>query len=175
MENPLEELACVVLSLTEPPTNEIYRNIDKYYTEDVAIFYPIFNQIYNRNGRENLKAAYQWRQTFTFNSQIIFNAVMVNKDQTQATLDITQTLRFRLLPVKAFDPRLNYIIRLGLRRCPCDGKYRIYRQQDNFPSDLTMSGLPLPQFVRIISDVTKAFAWLFVVFFGHIFMMFGVF
>ncbi|KAH9451859.1 hypothetical protein Pst134EA_025799 [Puccinia striiformis f. sp. tritici] len=31
---------------------EVFRNIDKYFTEDVALFYPIFNQIYNRNGRE---------------------------------------------------------------------------------------------------------------------------
>ncbi|KAA1133627.1 hypothetical protein PGTUg99_028436 [Puccinia graminis f. sp. tritici] len=174
MENPIEELAGVVLSVTEPSTDEIFRNIDKYYTEDVAIFYPVFNQIFTRNGRENLKAAYQWRQTFTYNSRIKFNAVMVNQEQTQATVDIIQKLSFRLLPVRAFDVRFNYIIRLGLRKCPCDGKYRIFRQQDNFPSDLTMSGIPLPQFVRIINDVIKAYAWLFVVFIGHILMMLGI-
>jgi hypothetical protein len=33
---------------------------------------------------------------------------------------------FRLLPIKAFNARLNYIVRLGLRKCE-DGKYRIYR------------------------------------------------
>ncbi|KAH9443994.1 hypothetical protein Pst134EA_025790 [Puccinia striiformis f. sp. tritici] len=175
MDNPIEELACVVLSVTEPSSAEVFRNIDKYFTEDVALFYPIFNQIYNRNGRENLKAAYQWRKTFTFNSKIKFNAIMVSKDQTQATLDITSTFRLRLLPIKAFDPQINFIIRVGLRKCPCDGKYRIYRQQDNFPSDLTQSGVPLPQFVRIISDVTKAIAWLLIVYIGHILMMLGIF
>ncbi|KAI7940040.1 hypothetical protein MJO28_013692 [Puccinia striiformis f. sp. tritici] len=111
MDNPIEELACVVLSVTEPSSAEVFRNIDKYFTEDVALFYPIFNQIYNRNGRENLKAAYQWRKTFTFNSKIKFNAIMVSKDQTQATLDITSTFRLRLLPIKAFDPQINFIIR----------------------------------------------------------------
>ncbi|PLW26360.1 hypothetical protein PCASD_20709 [Puccinia coronata f. sp. avenae] len=84
---------------------------------------------------------------------------MVNKDQTQATIDLYQTIMFRLLPIKAFNARLNYIVRLGLRKCE-DGKYRIYRQQDNLPTDITQSGFPLPRFIRIINDVTKALAWL---------------
>ncbi|POW14416.1 hypothetical protein PSTT_02877 [Puccinia striiformis] len=185
MDNPIEELACVVLSVTEPSSAEVFRNIDKYFTEDVALFYPIFNQIYNRNGRENLKAAYQWRKTFTFNSKIKFNAIMIVflvRCKGEMILiwlsyssDITSTFRLRLLPIKAFDPQINFIIRVGLRKCPCDGKYRIYRQQDNFPSDLTQSGVPLPQFVRIISDVTKAIAWLLIVYIGHILMMLGIF
>ncbi|KAI7941454.1 hypothetical protein MJO29_013528 [Puccinia striiformis f. sp. tritici] len=147
MDNPIEELACVVLSVTEPSSAEVFRNIDKYFTEDVALFYPIFNQIYNRNGRENLKAAYQWRKTFTFNSKIKFNAIMVSKDQTQATLDITSTFRLRLLPIKAFDPQINFIIRVGLRKCPCDGKYRIYRYVVLFSLSFLQnraSGITLP-------------------------------
>jgi len=175
MENPQEELACVVLALTEERTSaEAFRTIDRYFTPDATINNPVFNQIYSRNGRENLKAAYQWRQTFTFMDRTEFNAIMVNKDQTEATLDIFQTLGFRLLPVKAFNARVNYIVRVGLRKCE-DGKYRIYRQQDNLPSDLTQSGLPLPQFVRVISDVIKAVVWLNVVVIGHILILLGIF
>lgn len=175
MENPQEELACVVLSLTERHTTaEVFQSIDRYFTQDATLNYPFFNQIYSRNGRENLKAAWQWRQTFTFMDRTEFNAVMVSKDQTEATLDITQTIVFRLLPVRAFNARVNYIVRVGLRRCE-DGKYRIYRQQDNLPTDLTQSGLPLPQFVRIINDVIKAALWLYVVFIGHILILLGIF
>lgn len=176
MDNPIEELAGVIRALTESPsTQQVFDNIDKYFTEDAAIFYPVFNQIYTRNGRENLKAAYQWRRTFTYNDRSEYNVIMVNKDQTQATIDTIQVIRFRLAPIRAFDARINYIIRLGLRRCDYDGKYRVYRQQDNFPTDITQSGIPLPHIVRIINDATKAFAWLFVVFIGHILMMLGIF
>lgn len=48
-------------------------------------------------------------------------------------------------------------------------------QQDNLPTDLTQSGLPLPQFVRIINDVIKAALWLYVVFIGHILILLGIF
>ncbi|KAI9615065.1 hypothetical protein H4Q26_011603 [Puccinia striiformis f. sp. tritici PST-130] len=129
----------------------------EYFTEDALLMYFNLSQIYSKNGRQNLKAAYQV------------------SEQTEATIDLTQSVRVRLVPIDSVNVVCNFIVRLGLRKCREDNKYRIYRQQDNFPTDLTQCGLPLPQFIRVINDVIKALAWLFVVTWGRIFIMLGIF
>ncbi|KNZ49961.1 hypothetical protein VP01_466g4 [Puccinia sorghi] len=226
MENPQEELACVVLSLTERHTTaEVFQSIDRYFTQDATLNYPFFNQIYSRNGRENLKAAWQWRQTFTFMDRTEFNAVMVSKDQTEATLgesrDVSRRqyhsnhrvptlagesvqcscelhcasglakmrgwevphLSVSCCPAASIPSPILYPLKPA---CPCkiltSYNYLLIRrlhaqssQQDNLPTDLTQSGLPLPQFVRIINDVIKAALWLYVVFIGHILILLGIF
>ncbi|PLW06424.1 hypothetical protein PCANC_04293 [Puccinia coronata f. sp. avenae] len=176
MENPIEELEHVVRSLLEVEhTSEVFANIDKYFTEDAQILYFNLSQIYTRNGRENLKAAYQVSRALGFGIKITMHAVMVNKEQTQATLDLTQSVRVRLMPIDSVNVVCNFIVRLGLRKSAQDNKYRIYLQDDNFPTDLTQSGLPLPRFILVTSDLIKAFIWLFVVAWGRFFMLLGIF
>ncbi|KAA1079247.1 hypothetical protein PGT21_004753 [Puccinia graminis f. sp. tritici] len=176
MDNPIEELADVVRSVTEVEhTSQVLANIDKYFTEDAQLIYFNLSQIYSRNGRQNLKAAYQVSRALGFGIKIEIHEVMVNKEQTEATIDLTQSVRVRLLPIDSVNVVCNFIVRLALRRSAEDNKYRIYRQHDNFPTDLTQCGLPLPTFIRVINDVIKALVWLFVVAWGRIFMMFGIF
>ncbi|OAV94949.1 hypothetical protein PTTG_06686 [Puccinia triticina 1-1 BBBD Race 1] len=176
MDNPIEELADVVRSVTEVEhTSEVFANIDRYFTEDAQLIYFNLSSIYSRNGRQNLKAAYQVSRVLGFGIKIDIHEVMVNKEQTEATIDLTQSVRIRLLPIQSANVVCNFIVRLALRKSCEDNKYRIYRQHDNFPTDLTQSGLPMPNFIRVINDVIKALAWLYVVAWGRIFMMLGIF
>lgn len=175
MENPLEELEGVVRAVTEATsTADTFASIDRYFTEDAILLYPSFAQIYTRNGRENVKAAYQVARAVGFGIKVEIHAVMINKDQTEATIDLTQTVRVRALPVNSVNVRCNFIVRLKLRKSVDDHKYRISCQQDNFPTDITQSGLPCPQIICILSDVMKGVVWLFIVTWGHIFIMLGI-
>ncbi|KAI9631635.1 hypothetical protein KEM48_014566 [Puccinia striiformis f. sp. tritici PST-130] len=163
MDNPIDELEHVVRSVTEI----LYGRC----TIDVLQLIPNLLQEWSSKPQ----GAYQVSRALGFGIKIDIHSVMVNKEQTEATIDLTQSVRVRLVPIDSVNVVCNFIVRLGLRKCREDNKYRIYRQQDNFPTDLTQCGLPLPQFIRVINDVIKALAWLFVVTWGRIFIMLGIF
>ncbi|OAV86377.1 hypothetical protein PTTG_12110, partial [Puccinia triticina 1-1 BBBD Race 1] len=65
---------------------------------------------------------------------------MFSEDRLNATVDLTETLESRFAPcIKA---KLHFITRVDMRK-ESDGKYRICRQEDNYPNDLQRSGIPL--------------------------------
>ncbi|KAG0141078.1 hypothetical protein CROQUDRAFT_68680 [Cronartium quercuum f. sp. fusiforme G11] len=152
MEHPVKELAEVVRSITEPyEASVLAMNIDKYFTNDAFILHPFLNQPNKLHGKENLKGIYKIFRVFTINNKIDFHALMFNEDKTQAAIELTERLELRFLPRGLFPQSLRFIIRVDLKK-ESDDKYKIYRQNDNFISDLATSGvLPLPIIVSIIS------------------------
>lgn len=141
MDDPVKELANVVRSITEPYTaTEIAKNVDKYFTEDAFIMYPMFNQPRTPHGRANLKGIYKLLRVFSVNNKIEFHALMFSEDRLNATVDLTETLEARFIP--CLKAKLHFITRVDMRK-ESDGKYRISRQEDNYPNDLKRSGIPL--------------------------------
>ena len=141
MDDPVKELADVVRKITEPySAKEIASNVEQYFTEDAFIMYPMFNQPRTPNGKANLKGIYKLLRVFSVNNKIDFHAVMFSEDRLNATVDLTETLESRFAPcIKA---KLHFITRVDMRK-ESDGKYRICRQEDNYPNDLQRSGIPL--------------------------------
>ncbi|KAH9808889.1 hypothetical protein DFH28DRAFT_1134648 [Melampsora americana] len=144
MDDPVKEIEDVVRSVTEPyEASVIAANIDKYFTRDAQIFHPFINQPYSKeNGREDLKGIYKMLRVQTIDNKIDFHAVMFNEDKTRGTIELTEHVTMRLNPFprpSSSRPAVRFLVRVDLRKGE-DGKYRIYRQEDNFPSDLTQSG-----------------------------------
>ncbi|EGG11319.1 uncharacterized protein MELLADRAFT_76617 [Melampsora larici-populina 98AG31] len=144
MDDPVKEIEDVVRSITEPyEASVIADNIEKYFTRDAQIFHPFINQPYSKdNGREDLKGIYKILRVQTIDNKIDFHAVMFNEDKTQGTIELTEHVCMRMNPLSRLRPSrasVRFLVRIDLKKCE-DGKYRIYRQEDNFPSDLTQSG-----------------------------------
>ncbi|KAI9611616.1 hypothetical protein H4Q26_008571 [Puccinia striiformis f. sp. tritici PST-130] len=100
MDDPVKELKEVIRSITEPfSAREIAKNVDKYFTEDAFIMYPLFNQPQTANSRENLKGIYKLLRVFSYHGKIDFHAVMFSEDRLNATVDLTETIQPRLLVV----------------------------------------------------------------------------
>ncbi|WAQ85427.1 hypothetical protein PtA15_6A55 [Puccinia triticina] len=78
-------------------------------------------------------------RVLTINNQIEFHAVMFSEDKLKAAVELTETLQGRFIPIWV---RLRFISRVDLRQ-EGDGKYRICRQEDNYPNDLHRAGLDL--------------------------------
>ncbi|KNZ64268.1 hypothetical protein VP01_1049g3 [Puccinia sorghi] len=128
--------------------------ICKYFTEDAFLLYPMFNQPHTTHGKENLKGIYKllFNRVFSINNKIEFHALMFSEDRLNATVgkrrdhqytsrpDLTETVEARFCTsIKA---KLHFITRVDMRK-EGDGKYRICRQEDNYPNDLRRSGIPL--------------------------------
>ncbi|PLW42408.1 hypothetical protein PCANC_09890 [Puccinia coronata f. sp. avenae] len=142
MDDPVKELADVVRSITEPYTaKEITDNVEKYFTKDAFIQYPMFNQPHTPHGKENLKGLYKLLRVFTINNKIEFHAIMFSQDRLKATVDLSEGVQSRFFPSLHF--KVHFITRVDLRKEE-DGKFRICRQEDNYPNDLKRSGIPIP-------------------------------
>jgi len=157
MENPVAEIRDVVRSITEPyEATEIAKNVEKYFTNDAYIIHPILNQPQTSNSREDLIGIYKMLRVTTVNNKIEFHSVMFNEDMTRGALDLTEYLTARWNPLlKSHLVPARFLVFIDLRKCE-DGKYRICRQHDNFPSDLTMSGQG--QFIpglSLLNDLVK--------------------
>ncbi|KAH9822404.1 hypothetical protein DFH28DRAFT_452496 [Melampsora americana] len=138
MDNPVAEIEDVVRSITEPAdASIIVKNVGKYFTKDAQIFHPLFNQPYSKeHGLEELKGLYSMLRFGSKRGKIDFNSVMFNEDMTRGFIDLFETGEKRhATPINS----ARFLVIIYLRKCE-DGKYRIYRQDDNFPSDLTISG-----------------------------------
>ncbi|PLW05490.1 hypothetical protein PCANC_04500 [Puccinia coronata f. sp. avenae] len=141
MDDPVKELADVVRSITEPySAKEIAANVEKYFTEDAFIMYPMFNQPHTPHGKENLKGIYKLLRVFSINNKIEFHAIMFSEDRLKATVDLTEVVQSRLC--SSLHAKLHFITRVDMRKEE-DGKFRICRQEDNYPNDLKRSGIPL--------------------------------
>ncbi|KAH9472813.1 hypothetical protein MJO29_001336 [Puccinia striiformis f. sp. tritici] len=142
MDDPVKELKEVIRSITEPfSARDIAKNVDKYFTEDAFIMYPLFNQPQTANSRENLKGIYKLLRVFSYHGKIDFHAVMFSEDRLNATVDLTETIQPRFARCLSF--KLHFITRVDLRK-EDDGKFRIWRQEDNYPNDLKRSQIPIP-------------------------------
>lgn len=141
MDNPVAEIRDVVRSITEPyEASIIASNVRKYFTTDATIEHPVLNQPASVNGRDDLEGIYKMLRVMTVNNKIDFHAVMFNEDMTQGAIDLTEWINFRWNPfMSSTKLPARLLVRIDLKKCE-DGKYRIWRQQDNFPSDLTQSG-----------------------------------
>ncbi|KAI8461276.1 hypothetical protein BY996DRAFT_8384789 [Phakopsora pachyrhizi] len=153
MEDPIHEIEDVIRSITEPYSAQVItQNVEKYFTEDAFILHPLLKQVHTAKGIENLKGIYKMLRVNTINNKLDFHAVMFSQDKLQATIELTERLQYRFLPISRFI-NIRFISRVDLRK-ESDGKYRIYRQQDNLPTDIHDSQLPLPV-LSVISDVIK--------------------
>ncbi|EFP85745.2 uncharacterized protein PGTG_11074 [Puccinia graminis f. sp. tritici CRL 75-36-700-3] len=176
MEDPVKELPEVVRKITEPyAATEIVHNVDKYFTDDAYLLYPMINQPHTKNGKSSLKGIYKlllsgsdagssssfcnhWcanrnkklieylnnlscssSRVLTINNQIEFHAVMFSEDKLKATIELSETLQGRFIPVWF---KLRFLSRVDLRQ-EADGKYRICKQEDNYPNDLKRAGLEI--------------------------------
>lgn len=154
----MKELPDVVLSITEPyAATEMTNNIDKYFTEDAFLLYPLLNQPHTKHGRANLKGIYKTFRMFTINNKIMFHAVMFSEDRLNATIDLTESLQVRWLPIVSL--KLRFISRVDLRK-ESDGKYRICRQEDNYPNDLKRAGIRIVPGLATITSILKLLAGL---------------
>ncbi|KAA1100388.1 hypothetical protein PGT21_036023 [Puccinia graminis f. sp. tritici] len=140
MEDPVKELPEVVRKITEPyAATEIVHNVDKYFTDDAYLLYPMINQPHTKNGKSSLKGIYKLFRVLTINNQIEFHAVMFSEDKLKATIELSETLQGRFIPVWF---KLRFLSRVDLRQ-EADGKYRICKQEDNYPNDLKRAGLEI--------------------------------
>ncbi|PLW22577.1 hypothetical protein PCANC_04502 [Puccinia coronata f. sp. avenae] len=138
MDDPVKELPEVVRKITEPyAATEIVRNVNKYFTDDAYLLYPMINQPHTKNGKTSLMGIYKLFRVLTINNQIEFHAVMFSEDRLHATIELTETLQGRFIPIWV---KLRFISRVDLRK-ESDGKYRICKQEDNYPNDLKRAGL----------------------------------
>ncbi|KNZ62500.1 uncharacterized protein VP01_1262g2 [Puccinia sorghi] len=120
----------VVRSITEPQdAATVLRNIDKYFTEDAFLVYPVAIQPQFARGRDNLKALYYIFRKGTHDNKIHFHAVMFSEDLTQCTLELTEDVKTGFLIPGPLD-YVRFLVRVDLRLDP-DGKYRIWRWVDN--------------------------------------------
>ncbi|KAH9814464.1 hypothetical protein DFH28DRAFT_309761 [Melampsora americana] len=160
MENPVTEIEDVVRSITEPYSAKVIaQNIDKYFTRDAKIIHPTINQPYSKdNGREDLKGIYKMFRTQTIDNKIIFHAVMFNHDKTECAIDLSEqvTTRNPILRYISTGGTVRLIVKVSMRECE-DGKYRIYLQEDNAPTDLTRGGWPIASIpgVAFLNDLIK--------------------
>ncbi|KAH9441701.1 hypothetical protein Pst134EA_032606 [Puccinia striiformis f. sp. tritici] len=112
----------VVRKITEPyEATEIVRNVNKYFTEDAYLLYPMVNQPYTKQGKKKLIGLYKLFRVLTINNQIEFHAVMFSEDKLKAAIELTETLQGRFITIWF---RLRFISRVDLRK-EKDGKYRI--------------------------------------------------
>ncbi|WAQ85578.1 hypothetical protein PtA15_6A206 [Puccinia triticina] len=173
MEDPRAEIRDVVRSITEPQDPQtVLKNVDKYFTDDAFILHPMANQPQMARGKDNLKALYYMFRKGTKENKIHFNAVMFSEDLTQCAIDLIEDvkdLKSVLLPGFPVRPlSIRFLVLVDLR-LEADGKYRIWRQHDNFISDLGMSGLKIFPGASLISDVIKASGALFTIVLGRYF------
>ncbi|KAH9808888.1 hypothetical protein DFH28DRAFT_992757 [Melampsora americana] len=180
MDNPVKEIEYVVRSITEPYEAKVLaQNIEEYFTPDAQIFHPFINQPYSKdNGREDLKGIYKMLRVQSIDNKIEFHAVMFNEDQTQGTIDLTEHMTMRLNPIARLTSSrvaVRFIVRISLRKCE-DGKYRIYRQEDNLPSDLTKSGFaaPIPG-LGTLNSLVKGSAGFVTAKLGNFLLAYGLF
>jgi len=81
--------------------------VDKYFTPDAQIVYPLLNSP-RASGVEGVKAAYKMLRVLTYGNQIEFNVVAWDRirnvkgvEHQSGFLDLVETLKFRLpLPEK---------------------------------------------------------------------------
>lgn len=168
MNDPVKELPEVVRACVETyEATEIAKHIDTYFTQDAFILHPFINQPARVHGKEYLKGIYKVFRSLSVNNQVSFHAVMFNEDKTQAAIEVTERLESRFLPRGSFILHIKFLTRLDLEKSG-DGKYRITRQDDNFVSDLAMSGiLPFnPIFVATITFI-KSFLGYWVAIIGR--------
>ncbi|KNE97399.1 hypothetical protein PSTG_09371 [Puccinia striiformis f. sp. tritici PST-78] len=149
----------VVRMITEPyEATEIVRNVNKYFTEDAYLLYPMVNQPYTKQGKTKLIGLYKLFRVLTINNQIEFHAVMFSEDKLKAAIELTETLQEltetlqgRFITIWF---RLRFISRVDLRK-EKDGKYRICKQEDNYPNDLKRAGLEIIPGLATFLDICK--------------------
>lgn len=104
-------------------------------------------------------------RTQTIDNKIVFHAVMFNDDKTECAIDLTEHVKTRSSIIKFFSSggTVRLIVKVSMKKCE-DGKYRIYRQEDNAPTDLTRGGWPIASIpcVSFINNVVKGTAGFFV-------------
>ncbi|KAA1087871.1 hypothetical protein PGTUg99_019593 [Puccinia graminis f. sp. tritici] len=81
----------------------------------------MINQPHTKNGKSSLKGIYKLFRVLTINNQIEFHAVMFSEDKLKATIELSETLQGRFIPVWF---KLRFLSRVDLRQ-EADGKYRI--------------------------------------------------
>ncbi|KAG0144510.1 hypothetical protein CROQUDRAFT_659964 [Cronartium quercuum f. sp. fusiforme G11] len=161
MENPIAEMKDVVRSLVEPDSLQVIaNNIDKWFTEDAYIEHPFLNQPHTAHGKDMIKGYYTCLRVFTSHTKTEFHVVMFNEDSTKAFIELTQHTNPCIMGFTlgdCFRMHVRFLVIVDLRKGPHDRKFRISRQEDNFPSDFSKAGYPPIPGLGFLSNVIKGF------------------
>ncbi|KAG0144509.1 hypothetical protein CROQUDRAFT_47220, partial [Cronartium quercuum f. sp. fusiforme G11] len=155
------KLKDAIRSCTEPSPRVIAENIDKLFTHDAVLLHPYLNLTRISCGRNMMKGLYTWLRVILDNNKVEFHTIMFNEDQTQAFIELTQEANFRFmgktLTLKKIPKfRMRFLVTIHMRK-ESDGKYRIFRQEDNFPTDLARAGITFIPGLALFSNGIKAF------------------
>ncbi|GAA6012543.1 hypothetical protein JCM10207_009035 [Rhodosporidiobolus poonsookiae] len=165
MENPSQDIRRVVRELAEPASAEaMLAAVDKYFTPDAQIVYPVFNSP-KASGREGVKAGYKMLRVLSYGNKIEFHAVAFDQvtvekglERMKGFLDFTEHLKVRFFPVPdSYNPwfHFRFITRIDLVKNPSDGKWYVEKQEDNLPTDFGSTGLHFLPFDVQISNAVK--------------------
>ncbi|MBW0534953.1 hypothetical protein O181_074668 [Austropuccinia psidii MF-1] len=175
MEDPAAEIRGVVRSLSESIYGKtVAENVEKYFTNDAFVLHPFINQPSLVRGREGVKGIYKFFRVVTIHNAITFHAVMFNENKTQGAIELTERFQLRLIPPPfRITFSCHFIIRVDLR-LEKDGRYRIWRQDDNVINDLHRSGLGifLPG-SSFISDIIKGVTGFILIIIGRFLLATG--
>ncbi|GAA5831133.1 hypothetical protein JCM11251_005156 [Rhodosporidiobolus azoricus] len=183
MQDPRNEIRDVVRSLCELPRGiDLVNSVEKYFTPDAQIVYPLFNSP-KASGIEGVKAAYQMLRTLTYGQHVEFHAVAFDRIETdkgierlKGFLDFTEHLKIRILPDRV-NPwfHFRFITRIDLVRNPNDNKWYVEKQEDNLPSDFGSTGLHFLPFDVQISNAIKWVTGVGTLVAGYTFSRLGIF
>jgi len=141
MDDPVAEIRDVIRGVTEPyEASTLAANVEKFYTKDAVFQHPFLTVARSPSSRDAIKGIYKILRIISLNQKIQFHAVMFNEDKTQVAIDLTEHMDGRYTS-KSVPTALRLIVLLDLVK-GADGKYRISRQEDNFPSSTPMLGAP---------------------------------
>jgi len=139
MDDPVAEIRDVIRALTEPyKATTLAENVEKFFTKDAILQHPFLTISQDQNSREAIKGVYKILRVNSLDQKIQFHAVMFNEDKTQVAIDLTEHMKSRHR-LRSNNMALRLIVLLDLVKEE-DGKYRISRQEDNFPSNIPMFG-----------------------------------
>eukprot|EP00918_Siedleckia_nematoides_P069529 GHVU01151619.1.p1 GENE.GHVU01151619.1~~GHVU01151619.1.p1 ORF type:complete len:177 (-),score=13.99 GHVU01151619.1:271-801(-) len=157
MDDPVAEIRDVVRGLTEPyEAKTIAVNVEKYFTENAVLKHPFVCVASASNSRDAIKGIYKILRVNSVNQKIEFHAVTFNEDKTQVALDLTEYMSPRYI-FNTHRIALRLIVLLELIK-GSDGKFRITKQEDNFPSDTPMISFPFIPGLAKVFNIVKSLA-----------------
>ncbi|GAA5982631.1 hypothetical protein JCM5350_002127 [Sporobolomyces pararoseus] len=163
MQSPQNEIRGVVRALVESEKSvDMLAAVDKYFTQDAQIVYPLLNSP-RASGIEGVKSAYKMLRVLTYGNSIEFNVVAWDRikstkgvETQSGFLDLVETLKFRLPLPERLNPSfsIRFLTRIDLRKDSND-IWKVTKQEDSLPSDYASTGLRIFPFDREISNLIK--------------------
>ncbi|GAA5857373.1 hypothetical protein JCM8547_002248 [Rhodosporidiobolus lusitaniae] len=150
MDSPVNEIRGVIRELCQPKLNGMLNAVNKYFTPNAQIFYPLFNSP-KAAGIEGIKSAYAMLRVLTYGNNFDFHAVAMDRiyvekgvEYQKGMINHTEHLKLRFpLP-----DMLNPVSYITLERNPNDNKWYVLKQED------VLTGLHfLPGDVQLVKGI----------------------